>query len=434
MEDAVMSLDGKRLLLLGGTVASCDLVNAAKSMGVYTIVVDDRPTGPAKELADETAQISTADIDALATFAIEKKVDGVFCTANEFNLNNVRLLCERIHLPFYATAQQWERCNNKQLVKEYCRRNGLPSIPEHEFTDIADLETCPQELFPVIVKPVDGAGSRGVSICRTANQLKAAVENALPRSRSGRVMAEKYIDNGGRLFSFRYFLDGDNSYPYLLMDTYIADPINKEKLISAFSYAPSEYTDHFMATADQKVRAMFRDMGLTKGTVFAQALPYEGYFYCHDMGLRLSGGMTFHMCEHLTGINDMKMMIRLALGGSICTADDLTKINPAPKDCVVGQLMIPLDAGTIATIRGVQEIKDDPSVISYIQYYYEGDTITDAVQGTLTQQFARISITAPNKDTLVDIVNRLQNGISITSTEGEEMYTMRFDTNRLYQQ
>lgn len=426
-------MQGKRLLLLGGTVASCDLVNIARSMGVYTIVVDDRPTGPAKELADESAQISTADIEALASFAIEKKVDGVFCTANEFNLKNTRLLCERIGLPFYATEQQWNRCNNKQTVKQYCLRNNLPSIPEFQFSDVSDLKSCPSDMFPVIIKPVDGAGSRGVSICHNSNELEKAVASAFPYSPSGNVVVEKYIDNGGRLFSFRYFLDGDNSYPYMLMDTYIADPKNKKKLISAFSYAPSEYADHFMKTADANVRAMLRDMGLTNGTVFAQSLPYEGKYYCHDMGLRLSGGMTFHMCEHLTGINDMKMMIRLALGGPICTEEELKIINPTPTHGVVGQLMIPLDAGTIASIRGVDAIRKDPAVISYLQYYHEGDTVSETAQGTLMQQFARISIGAPDKDTLVDIVNRLQNNIAITSTEGKEMYTMRFDTNRMYQ-
>ena len=48
-------------------------------------------------------------------------------------------------------------------------------------------------------------------------------------------IVEKYMDNGGRLFSFRYILDEGNCYPYMLMDTYIADPVNKKCLVSAFS-------------------------------------------------------------------------------------------------------------------------------------------------------------------------------------------------------
>lgn len=424
---------GKRLLILGGTAASYDLVKLAKEMGVYTIVTDDREHGDAKDIADEKAMVSTTDIDSLVALVKEKSVDGVFCSPSEFQIRNTMQVCQKAGLPFYANEEQWAQCSDKESLKNYCRRNDLPVIPEFHFESQLQLEQCPDDLFPVIVKPVDGASSRGISVCHSKAELKNAFSSALKQSHSGNALVEKYIDNGGRLLSFRYFLDGDNSYPYFLMDTYIADPENKKKLISAFSYAPSEYAELFLMETDQKVRKMFQDMGLRNGTVFAQALPYDEKFYCHDMGLRLSGGMTFRMSEHLTGINDMKMMIRLALGGPICTKEELQQINPNPKNGVVGQLMIPLDAGTISSISGVDAIQNDPAVISYIQYYHEGDTISESAQGTLIQQFARISIAAPNKETLVSIVDRLQNGITIKNTAGNEMYTMRFDTNRLYQ-
>ena len=72
------NIKGKRLLILGGTSASFDLVRNAKSMGIYTIVTDPNQTGVAKELADETALVSTADIDGLVEFCRQSGVDGVF--------------------------------------------------------------------------------------------------------------------------------------------------------------------------------------------------------------------------------------------------------------------------------------------------------------------------------------------------------------------
>ncbi len=108
------------------------------------------------------------------------------------------------------------------------------------------------------------------------------------------------------------------------------------------------------------------------------------------------------------------------------------KINPVPKGKIVGQLMIPVNAGTIGSISGMEAVKKEKSVIFHIQYYHEGDTVSESAIGTLTQQFARISVVASTKDELVQIINRVQDGISIKNTDGEEMYTMRFDTNRLY--
>ena len=187
-----------------------------------------------------------------------------------------------------------------------------------------------------------------------------------------------------------------------------------------------------MAHTDEKVRKMLCDMGLMHGLVFAQSLPCDGNFYIHDMGYRLSGGMTYCITEALTGINDMKMMIRLALGGPICTQDELSRIDPIPQNGVIGQLMVPINAGTIASVQGFDQIENEEGVIQFLQYYHEGDTVPENVIGTLGQQFARISIHAQTKTELVKRINQLQDRIAITDTQGKEMYTMRFDTARLY--
>ena len=424
---------GKRLLILGGTVSSYDLIKLAKEMGVYTIVADDREHGAAKDIADEKVLISTADIDALVDYVQNNHIDGVFCSPSEFNIRNAIQVCQRTGLPFYASQELWDKCNNKRSFKKHCRNNGLPYIIDH-FHDGSDKAiACSDCQFPVIVKPVDGCGAQGVSVCNDPSELCGAVDKALHYSRAGKILIENYIDNGGRLFSFRYLLNQGNPIPYLLMDTYIADPVNKQCLVSAFSYAPSEHIDEFMDKADSKVRATIKEMGLENGTVFAQAIPYNGEFYCHDMGYRLSGGITYRLSEELTGINDMKMMLRYALGGPLTTSEEIARVNVFSQGKVAGQLMVPLSTGTIASVQGLDALKDDPAVLSYIQYYNVGDTILPKDQGNLGQQFARIYIIAKTKDELVAHVNRIQDAISVKDTNGNEMFNLRFDTNRLYQ-
>ena len=427
-----MSLKGKKLLVMGGSMATYAIVKNAQEMGVYVVVADAKDTGEAYKLADEGVLVSTIDMEGLAKVIKEKEIDGVFCGPSEFNILNTMKLCEMTGLRFYANRELWDKCGDKEQLKSYCKKNGLPCIPEYHFESDEDIENCPDDIFPVIVKPVDGCSSKGVTVCRGKNELKKAHADALEFSASGRVIVEKYMDNGGRLFSFRYILDEGEAHPYMLMDTYIADPKNKKSLISAFSLIPSELGEHYMQTTDAGVRAMLCDMGLKNGTVFAQSLPCDGDFYVHDMGYRLSGGMMYKVSETLTGINDMKMMIRYALGESICTEEDKANFNPTPKGCVIGQLMIPVNAGTVASVKGFDGIESEEGVIQFIQYYHEGDTVAESVIGTLGQQFARISIKAPDKETLVKTVNKIQDRIAITDTEGREMYTMRFDTQRLY--
>lgn len=426
-----MDLTGKRLLVIGGSMATYYIVQNAQEMGVYVIVADMSDSGPAYKLADEGVLISTTDLEGLAEYVRNNNINGIFCGPSEFNILNTMKLCEMTGLPFYATKELWDRCANKQVMKQYCEKNGLPRIPEYRFDDPAQIDRCPDDVFPVIVKPVDGCSSKGVTACTDKAQLKNAITDALAYSEAGSVIVEKFIDNNGKQFSCNYFLVDGEPYPYKMTDTYIVDPVNRKSLISAFTITPSEYAEEYLQTTNERTRKMLKDMGLKQGIVWGQMLPDHGNFYIHDMGYRLGGGMTYRICEELFGLNDMKMMIRLALGGPLCTPEDMEKIDPATKKGVVGQWVLPINAGTIAKIEGLDDIEKEDAVIQFIQYYHEGDTVSPAVIGTLNQHCARISLKAGSKEELVKILNRLQDSVSIKDTEGNEMYTMRFDTNRI---
>ena len=420
-----------KLLILGGTSASLDIVKTAKSLGFYTIVTDIDNGGPAKDIADEVLQISTTDLNALELFIKDNSIDGVFCGPSEFNLKNVINLCDQTGIRCYATPEQWEICSNKETFKNYCKANNVPTAPEYDIEDFYNDEIERTIDYPLIVKPVDGCSSKGITICYDKKDVLSAYDYALSWSTCKRVVIEKYIDNGGSIFSFRYLLKDGEFYPYLMFDTYIADPINKKYLISAFTYFPSELTETFFRDIDKPVRKMFKDMGLKNGTAFIQSIPCNGKIYCHEMGFRLSGGMIFKITEPMMGINDMKMMVRYAGGGEMITEEELYNLSHIKTDKVMAQLMIPLDCGTISKIEGLDEIKNWDNVTDFLQYYREGETVKESYMGTLMQHFGRFTLKADNKQEMIDIVNRIEQTLKITNDQGMDMHTMKFDTNRI---
>lgn len=426
-------LQGKRLLVLGGTSASLDLVKLAKSMGVYVIVTDEAEVSQrvSKQIADEVAMISTDALEGLANLVESKKIDGVFCGPSEFNLNNVINLCKKVGLPCYATPEQWDICSNKEKFKSFCRKNGVPTAKEYNITRF-ETEGLDNEIdYPLIVKPVDGCSSKGISICNNRLEVLKAYEYALLASSCKKAIIEQYIDNGGSIFSFRYILDEGKYYPYLTFDTYIADPVKKQCLISAFTYFPSNFTELFLAELDKNVQKMFADMGLKNGVAFIQAIPYKGKIYCHEMGYRISGGMIYKITEPLMGINDMKMMLRYALGEKIVTEEELNRISLKQDGVVMAQLMVPLECGTIQSVKGLDEILSLQNIVDFLQYYKVGDTITPEVFGTLGQHFGRFTLWAESRAEMVSLVGKIQRTLEIRNTSGEEMYMMKFDLERV---
>lgn len=426
-----MDLKGKRLLILGGTAASLDLVKNAKAMGIYTIVTDNNETGVAKEIADDVAKVSTTDMEGLQALIKEKRVDGVFCGPSEFNLRNVIRLSELAGLPCYTTTEIWDRCANKDVFKSYCRQYGVDCTPEYDI----DLTTPPEKLkeisYPIIIKPVDGCSSIGITVCRSAEEVPAALEKAYAASKSKKIIAEKYIENGGEIFSVRYMLRDGEAYPYFMMDTYVADPVNRTSLISAYTNAPSKYAKYYMENMDAAVRKMLKGMGLQNGTAFIQSLPCDGKIYFHEMGYRLSGGMMFKLTEPLANVNDMKMMLRLAVGGGSITPEEAANIDLSFGGRAAGQLMIPLSVGTIGKIEGLEKAKAHPEIVDFIQYYKVGQTVDKSCIGTLQQHFGRFTMIADSEAELIATVKKIQSELKIYDTEGNSMQKLVFDTGRV---
>lgn len=424
-------INEKKILILGGTYASYDVVKTAKEMGIYTIVADYFEHGLAKDIADESVLISTTDVRGLSSLISTRKIDGVFCGPSEFNIRNMIRLAESTGLPCYTSMSLWNECANKKRFTAYCREYGIDTPDEYHVYPDMPADELEKIEYPIIIKPVDGSSSVGITVCYNKQDVMSAYHKAKGASTSGTVIAEKYIDNGGEIFGARYFVQDGNAFPYLLIDTYIVDPENKSSLISAFTITPSKYKDRFLSDLDMKVRSMIKGLGIKNGTVFFQALPYQGKIYFHEMGYRLSGGMIFKLTEPLMGINDMKMMIRNALGGDCVSPNELKKIDLNCNGKCGAQLMIPLNAGILGRIEGLTESMAQPNVIDFLQYHFPNDVIKKEYIGTLQQHFGRFTIIADNEAKVLECVAILQEKLTVYDQNSRVLNTIHFNKNRI---
>lgn len=428
----MIDVKGKRLLVLGGTAASVDVVKEAHEMGVHVAVTDKERTGVAKEIADESYMVSTTDIDGLKQLIKDRKIDGVFCGPSEFNLLNVMNLCEAADLPFYATRKQWETCSNKSFFKELCRKFGVPCVPEYSLTNELRRDDLDKINYPVIIKPVDGCSSKGLSVCYNEKELVEAVPLALEYSASCSFIVEKYITNDYG-FGCRYIANDGQIILSAVNDRYTVDSAGGKIMISVAALFPSKKIGQYIKSINDNVVHMFQSIGIKNGTIFMQALvDDDGQIYFHEMGFRLSGGLWYSMFKAACGYSDLGMMIRYALGLPMMDPSEMKKIDPYFHGKFIGSLCIPLRAGTIYKIKGIDKIKNDSTVIDILQYYYEGDSIEPDKIGTLMQHFCRIKILTSSREQYIQKINWIQDELKIVDKEGRDMIYRKFDTNRMY--
>ena len=403
------SLKGKKLLVLGGSASNVQLVRFAQQMGAFVVVADNRENRPGKDAADDSVLISTDDYECLCKYIRENRIDGVATGAGEWNVVNAMKLCKLAGLPYYADEHLWNICQDKRNFKDCCAKYGVPTVPEYS------IESKPQEKdFPVIVKPVDGCSSRGISVCQNEVELNAAIDYALSLSQSNNVIIEKYIDNGGVTIDAKYVVVDGQCYLEALGERYVLEG----GLITAISFYPSTLLNLFMEKVNPNVQKMFESLGYRNGVFFFQAIPDGNEIYVYEMGLRVSGGMIYNMTEAAGCNNVMKMLIYHSLTGKMCEAEDLHTIDPYFKGKQACTVALPLRLGTIAHIEGLEMVQKLPGVVDVTVYYGEGHECTQKHINTLDQLFARVIVVTENEEALFNTLKSIRENVKVTDRGG----------------
>ena len=399
-------------MILGGRAATVNVVQTAHKMGIETFVSGIQEGGQAKELADHTLLAGSEEHDKLIQYLRQNQIDGVMTGSAEFQIQQMIQLCAKAGLPCYATEAQWDATQNKRNFKDLCKRFGVPGVPEFSVNDVLGDSD-----FPVIVKPVDSCSSIGISICRNNEELAVAKEKAMAASATGKILIERYIDNGGLTHVVKYVVVNGHFYMEVMGDRHVLE----NGLITAVTFFPSKHTERYLNTIDNKVKDMFMSIGFDNGVFFFQAIPDGDDIYIYEMGLRTGGGMTYKITEATSGNNDLEMLIHYALTGLMCEEEDVLTIDPYLKGKKAASLAIPLRVGTIGMVEGEKRINDIEGVVNFTHFCDKGDSILPKHINTLSQLYGRVMIVRDTEASLLDGLQEIREAIVIKDSEGKDM-------------
>lgn len=413
-------LRGKRLLILGGMRISCEIVRAAKKLGMFVGVTDYNPPekSPAKAIADASYMVSTTDVEAVADLIKKEKYDGVTVGFVDVLLPYYADICAAAGLPCYGTKEQFEIFINKDRYKALMREYGVPTIPEYE-VDPDDPSTMEGIIYPVLVKPADSSGARGITICSDRDELLEALARAREFSTTGRILVERYIDTE-EVTIFWVFKDGEH-YLTAFANRHVKH--NQEGVIPlpvGYTY-PSVYLPRYRETVEEKAKAMFRAAGIKDGMMFMQCKVENGDCLVYDIGYRLTGSLEYKNILRASGYDVMDMMLCHAVTGSMGEPRLGEKADPALGGSYSFNVSCLSAPGRIAEIRGLDTVRSMPGVIDVVVAHPPGDVITEKMVGLLAQITVRILGSASDKKELGERMLAVQKAISIISDDGREL-------------
>lgn len=420
-------MQGKKLLILGANSETINIINVAKSMGVITVVTDNNPIAPAKKYADISYNIDALNVDELYEMAKRENVNGVLVGVADPLVVPYQILCEKLNLPCYASSENVKVFTNKRNFKAICKKYGILGIPEYSISEKNNIE------YPVIVKPADSNSGKGITLCRHRSDLGDAIKKARNASRSNTILIEKYMECSD--ISIYYTIVNGVPYLSLLGDRYTLRSDTCATPICLGDIFPSQYYEDFIKYEHPKYVNMFKDLGLKNGIIYVSAFYEKGNFYVYDPGFRLQGGGFHITLKGVNGFDQIEMLIHFALTGRM-DCYNLDKLNdPLLHGQNAANIWFLLKPGIIKQIEGFDYIKNHKSVYFVQDRFNVGDEVTQQMQGTERQVYARIFLRCENKTELNATINDFQNRLKIISQDGSNLLLPSLTgelTNRFY--
>ncbi len=412
-----MDLKNKTLLLMGGAAFSQDLKKYALEKGFRMIAVG-QDIRKLSTIADEAYQIDTQDVDALEKLVHEKHIDGIFVGTTEVNIPPAIELSRRTGAHFYVNGAQWDILANKRAFKELLERHGIDALPEYTVSPALTDEELAALPYPVLVKPADSSGARGISLANDPEELRRAYAYGASFSPSGTVLVERFMQGMDDTFIRYHFQDGRYSVSSSF-DRHVNFTQGGFGGVGIAYLHPSRHLQKYLDDLDEKMQAVFRELDLRDGVITLQGFVDEDErFHFYEAGYRLGGSQSYIFTEAVNGSNSLHYMINYALTGRMDDEEIARRDDPHFKKACCN-LYVALKAGTIACLDGVDAVRAMPEVLNVTELIGAGETIEKT--GSLSQVCLRMHVMADNWTELNAALRRIYDTLCIRDEEGNDM-------------
>lgn len=359
----------KKLLILGAMEMHVPLIKRAKEMGNYVITVDYIPENPGHKLADEAYYDSTTDLDAVLKLSKKLNIDGIMTYNSDPAAPTAAYVAEKLGLPGNP-YQSVKIMSEKNLFRDFLISNGLNAPKFGNYLNIEDALCHINDFsFPIIIKPVDSSGSKGVTVVNNVNDVQNAIECALEKSRSKKFIIEEYIEPVGKQLHGDGFVQNGKVVFLHLGDHHFDSTINN--LVPYSTTYPTEHPVEIVNACKNQIQDFMSKVGFKNGgfNVELRISNKDNKPYIIDIGARNGGNFTPKVIEYGSGFNFLDRAIKIALGESI---DDI-KMTDKVSD-FVSHLILHSDKNGVLNNIVLDKMIEDRIIEKHI-YLKSGDKV-----------------------------------------------------------
>lgn len=320
----------KRVLMLGGSTSQVCAIKKAKDMGLYVIICDYLRDNPGQNYADEFYLVSTTDKEAVLDLAKKLNLDAVICYASDPAAPTAAYVCEKLGLPT-SPYKSVEILSNKDSFRKFLLDNNFNVPKAKSYTDFDNIREDEDKFnYPVMMKPVDSSGSKGINKVYSKEQLKSCYDEAIKYSRAKRVIIEDFIEKKGYQISGDGFsVDGELVFRCFGNEYYSNNGI--KEYVPLGECWPSVLEENIQEKVHNELQKLITALGMKTGAYNIEAIiDKNDNIYILELGARNGGSLIPQITQYSTGVDLVEYTIKAALGED---CSDLKMVNPKKYWC-----------------------------------------------------------------------------------------------------
>lgn len=296
----------KKLMLLGGIRYLLPVIETAHEMGYYVITADYLPDNIAHKFSDAYVNVSIIDKEAVLKAAQEKQIDGIMSFGVDPGVVSAAYVAEQMGLPFQCSYEAACILQDKSRFRQFLAEHGFNCPKAKGYDDVEDaLKDIDCFTWPVIVKPVDSAGSKGVTKVFRKKDLKQACEWALKSSINKHIIIEDFLVAEGRPSgSESFFVDGELKYNAFYDQLFELNSSNP--FVPMVEQWPSAKDESILDDVKQQLQNLGTMLGFGTGIFNVEWRVSGGKVYLMEVSPRAGGNRLAEILNYATDVDVIK--------------------------------------------------------------------------------------------------------------------------------
>lgn len=374
--------------MLGGSHFQIPAIKYAREAGYYVITADYLPNNPGHKFSNEYYNVSTIDLDSVLKLSEKLKIDGILSYASDPGAPTAAYVAEKLGLPGnpYESVKILQR---KDLFRKFLKENGFNSPQFESFTDVEKAKEFARERIthnPLILKPADSSGSKGVTKIESLSNFENYFNNALQYSINKLIIIEDFIVKDG------YQMDGDGfawngNLAFRCFGTQHNDLACNKYVPVGISF-PCIHDDYIQNKAHNIVSSILKKLNMVVGGLNIEYIVTDkGDVYILEIGPRSGGNLIPEVIKKMTGIDLIALSVDGALGKNCSNIKMVTTVNSYFSSYIIHSQK----EGTLIDIKIDERLK--AKIVQIESWVVSGERVkmfngSDNTIGTMILKFA----------------------------------------------